>query len=100
MTQVTQPAGLPPQTRGTDAQTPDPDALVGAVAHDYSSDPFPVLGIDHIRFVVGNARQAAHFYATAFGMPPVASRGPEQGYRDHATHLYHAVLVRIALLCA
>ncbi len=94
MTQVTQPAGLPPQTRGTDAQTPDPDALVGAVAHDYSSDPFPVLGIDHIRFVVGNARQAAHFYATAFGMTPVAYRGPEQGYRDHAEYVLTAGQVR------
>ncbi len=32
------------------------------------NDDFPVEGIDYVHFVVGNARQAAHFYSTAFGM--------------------------------
>jgi 4-hydroxyphenylpyruvate dioxygenase len=50
-------------------------------------DPFPVKGIDHLRFYVGNARQAAHFYSTAFGMTLAAYRGPEQGYRDHAEYV-------------
>jgi 4-hydroxyphenylpyruvate dioxygenase len=58
------------------------DALVGAVAHDDSHDPFPVRGMDHVRFHVGNARQAAHWYATAFGMCISAYRGPETGHRD------------------
>ncbi|HEX2297952.1 MAG TPA: 4-hydroxyphenylpyruvate dioxygenase, partial [Pseudonocardiaceae bacterium] len=35
----------------------------------------------------GNARQAAHFYSTAFGMTPVAYRGPEKGYRDAAEYV-------------
>jgi 4-hydroxyphenylpyruvate dioxygenase len=43
-----------------------------------TTDPFPVKGIDHVTFVVGNAKQAAHFYSTAFGMTCVAYRGPEQ----------------------
>ncbi|HUR74122.1 MAG TPA: 4-hydroxyphenylpyruvate dioxygenase [Sporichthya sp.] len=43
---------------------------------------FPLLGLDHLRFEVGNARQAAHYYSTAFGMTCVAYRGPEHGYRD------------------
>jgi 4-hydroxyphenylpyruvate dioxygenase len=63
------------------------DDLVGAVAHDTSRDPFPVTGLDHLRFVVGNARQAAHYYSTAFGMTCVAYRGPEQGYRDCAEYV-------------
>ena len=63
------------------------DQLVGAVAHDISRDPFPVAGIDHITFVVGNAKQAAHYYSTAFGMTCVAYRGPEQGFRDHAEYV-------------
>ncbi len=58
------------------------DALVGAVVHDITADPFPVIGMDHIRFAVGNARQAAHYYSSAFGMTCVAYRGPEQGQRD------------------
>src|SRR5882757_10086831 len=56
--------------------------LIGAVEHDDSADPFPVIGMDHIRFYVGNAKQAAHYYSTAFGMTCVAYRGPENGSRD------------------
>jgi 4-hydroxyphenylpyruvate dioxygenase len=63
------------------------DELVGAVPHDVSSDPFPVTGLDHLRFYVGNAKQAAHYYSTAFGMTCVAYRGPEQGFRDHAEYV-------------
>src|SRR3954452_7580189 len=65
----------------------DADRLVGAVAHDTSHDPFPVTGLDHVRFYVGNAKQAAHYYSTAFGMTCVAYRGPEQGERDHAEYV-------------
>ncbi len=65
----------------------DLDALIGAVAHDIAEDPFPVKGLDYIRFYVGNAKQAAHFYSSGFGMTAVAYRGPEQGYRDHAEYV-------------
>jgi 4-hydroxyphenylpyruvate dioxygenase len=58
------------------------DALIGAVEHDDAADPFPVIGMDHVRFYVGNAKQAAHYYSTAFGMTCVAYRGPETGERD------------------
>ena len=47
-----------------------------------AADQFPVTGMDAAVFAVGNARQAAHFYATAFGMRCVAYRGPETGSRD------------------
>ena len=94
MTKLDQPPVLPPAAGTGVGET---DALVGAVPHDHAADPFPVLGIDHIRFAVGNARQAAHFYATAFGMTPVAYRGPEQGYRDHAEYLLTAGQVRFVL---
>ncbi|QSB14943.1 4-hydroxyphenylpyruvate dioxygenase [Natronosporangium hydrolyticum] len=63
------------------------DDLIGAVPHDISDDPFPVNGVDHLRFVVGNAKQAAHYYSTAFGMSCFAYRGPEQGYPDHAEYV-------------
>ncbi len=48
---------------------------------------FPLDGWDHIRFVVGNARQASHFYATAFGMRLTAYRGPETGSHDLAEYV-------------
>ena len=63
------------------------DILIGAVEHDISHDPFPVKGIDYVQFVVGNAKQAAHYYSTAFGMTCVAYRGPETGYPDHAEYV-------------
>ena len=52
-----------------------------------ATDVFPVKGVDHLQFIVGNAKQAAHYYSTAFGMTCVAYRGPEQGYRDHAEYV-------------
>jgi 4-hydroxyphenylpyruvate dioxygenase len=51
------------------------------------SDPFPVEGVDHVRFAVGNAKQAAHYYSTAFGMRCVGYRGPETGFRDLAEYV-------------
>jgi 4-hydroxyphenylpyruvate dioxygenase len=63
------------------------DALIGAVPYDIAEDPFPVRGLDHLYFVVGNARQAAHYYSTAFGMTCVAYRGPEQGYPESAEYV-------------
>jgi 4-hydroxyphenylpyruvate dioxygenase len=65
----------------------DLNELIGAVEHDVSHDPFPLTGLDHVLFYVGNAKQAAHYYSTAFGMTLVAYRGPEQGYRDHAEYV-------------
>ena len=47
-----------------------------------NEDSFPIDGIDAVVFAVGNARQAAHFYSSAFGMRVVAYRGPETGSRD------------------
>jgi 4-hydroxyphenylpyruvate dioxygenase len=73
------------------------DELVGAVAHDSSADPFPVNGIDYLTFMVGNARQAAHYYSTAMGMTCVAYRGPEQGYKDHAEYVMTSGRVRFVL---
>jgi 4-hydroxyphenylpyruvate dioxygenase len=74
------------------------DQLVGAVAHDISHDPFPVQGIDHVTFVVGNAKQSAHYYSTAFGMTLVAYRGPETGHRDVAEYVLRAGSARFVFV--
>ncbi|WP_407676907.1 4-hydroxyphenylpyruvate dioxygenase [Phytohabitans aurantiacus] len=60
---------------------------VMAAPQDVSRDPFPVTGLDYVHFMVGNAKQAAHYYSTAFGMTCVAYRGPEQGFRDYAEYV-------------
>jgi 4-hydroxyphenylpyruvate dioxygenase len=73
------------------------ETLIGAVEHDISHDPFPVKGMDHVRFAVGNAKQAAHYYSTAFGMTCVAYRGPETGHRDYAEYVLVAGAARFVL---
>jgi 4-hydroxyphenylpyruvate dioxygenase len=61
------------------------------------ADAFPVEAVDHLRFAVGNARQAAHFYATAFGMRLTAYRGPETGSRDLAEFVLESGAARFVL---
>src|SRR5690349_17440527 len=51
------------------------------------ADDFPVTGMDAVVFAVGNARQAAHYYSTAFGMRAVAYRGPETGWPEEACYV-------------
>jgi len=61
--------------------------LVGLVEYDASSDPFPVIAMDYVGFVVGNATQTANFYQLAFGMELEAYRGPESGVRDSKSYV-------------
>lgn len=51
------------------------------------ADPFPVQGMHAVVFAVGNAKQAAHYYSTAFGMRRVAYSGPETGSRETASYV-------------
>jgi 4-hydroxyphenylpyruvate dioxygenase len=73
------------------------DALVGAVQHDEAADRFPVRSMDHVHFWVGNARQAAHWYSTAFGMQVAAYSGPETGQRETASYVLTSGKARFVL---
>src|SRR5678809_1586048 len=68
-----------------------------ATALTRTDDPFPVRGLDHLAFMVGNARQAAHYYSTAFGMTCVAYRGPETGFPDYAEYVLTSGRARFVL---
>ncbi|GGZ80134.1 4-hydroxyphenylpyruvate dioxygenase [Streptomyces echinoruber] len=61
------------------------------------ADPFPVKGMDAVVFAVGNAKQAAHYYATAFGMKLVAYSGPENGSRETASYVLESGSARFVL---
>ncbi|MGW7519253.1 4-hydroxyphenylpyruvate dioxygenase [Streptomyces sp. NPDC054796] len=61
------------------------------------ADPFPVKGMDAVVFAVGNAKQAAHYYSTAFGMKLVAYSGPENGSRETASYVLESGSVRFVL---
>jgi 4-hydroxyphenylpyruvate dioxygenase len=62
-----------------------------------SSDPLDFHSIDYVEFYVSNARQAAHFYRTAFGFKPTAYAGLETGVRDRASWLLTGGAVRLVL---
>ncbi|RAJ69704.1 4-hydroxyphenylpyruvate dioxygenase [Streptomyces sp. Amel2xB2] len=61
------------------------------------ADPFPVKGMDAVVFAVGNAKQAAHYYSTAFGMKLVAYSGPENGSRETASYVLESGSARFVL---
>ena len=60
-------------------------------------EEFPVEAVDHVHFYVGNAKQAAHYYSTAFGMRCTAYRGPETGSRDSASYVLESGGARFVL---
>jgi 4-hydroxyphenylpyruvate dioxygenase len=70
---------------------------LGRAPQPRRDDPFPVKGMDAIVFAVGNARQAAHYYSTAFGMRCVAYKGPETGSRDEAAYVLESGGARFVL---
>src|SRR6516165_637243 len=63
-------------------------------------DFLPLNGTDYVEFYVGNARQAAHFYRTAFGFRLAAYRGPETGTRDRASYVLVQNKIRLVLTTA
>jgi 4-hydroxyphenylpyruvate dioxygenase len=50
------------------------------------ADFLPLQGTDYVEFYVGNAKQAAHYYMSAFGFQPLAYAGPETGIKDRASY--------------
>jgi 4-hydroxyphenylpyruvate dioxygenase len=55
--------------------------------HQPHEDFLPLEGTDYVEFYVGNAKQAAHFYKTAFGFQSIAYSGPETGVKDRASYV-------------
>ncbi|MGB3154518.1 MAG: VOC family protein, partial [Chitinophagaceae bacterium] len=51
------------------------------------TDFLPLQGTDYVEFYVGNAKQAAHFYKTAFGFQSLAYAGPETGMKDKVSYV-------------
>jgi 4-hydroxyphenylpyruvate dioxygenase len=63
-------------------------SVITATANTVSqqTDFLPLQGTDYVEFYVGNAKQAAHFYKTAFGFQSLAYAGPETGIKDIASY--------------
>ncbi len=61
------------------------------------TDFLPLLGTDYVEFYVGNAKQSAHYYISAFGFSPLAYAGPETGVKDRASYVVRQNKLTIVL---
>ena len=67
------------------------------LAQDQTTDFLPLHGTDYIELIVGNAKQAAHFYKTAFGFQSLAYSGLETGSRNQASYVLKQGKIRLVL---
>jgi 4-hydroxyphenylpyruvate dioxygenase len=65
-----------------------------------TEDFLPLNGTDHIEFYVGNAKQSAYYYQSAWGYELVAYAGPETGVRDRASYVLQQGKIRLVLTTA
>jgi 4-hydroxyphenylpyruvate dioxygenase len=70
----------------------NPKAVVESTA-----DFLPLHGTDYIELYVGNAKQSAHFYKTAFGFQDYAYAGPETGVKDKVSYVLIQDKIRLML---
>lgn len=62
-----------------------------------AGDFLPLLGTDHIELFVGNAKQAAHYYMSAWGFQPLAYAGLETGIKDRVSYVLVQDKIRLVL---
>lgn len=62
-----------------------------------AEDFLPLLGTDHIELYVGNAKQAAHYYMSAWGFQPLAYAGLETGQKDRVSYVLQQDKIRLVL---
>ncbi len=65
----------------------DTEILKASPKDKPQTDFLPLSGTDYVEFYVGNAKQAAHYYKTAFGFQSLAYAGPETGVKDRASYV-------------
>jgi len=62
-----------------------------------AQDFLPINGTDYVELYVGNAKQAAHYYKTAFGFQSLAYAGLETGVRDRTSYVLQQGKIRLVL---
>lgn len=60
--------------------------IINDTVQSVTTDFLPLEGTDYVEFYVGNAKQAAHYYMSAFGFQALAYAGPETGVKDRASY--------------
>lgn len=64
---------------------------------DEAEDFLPLLGTDYVELYVGNAKQSAHYYKTAFGFQSEAYAGLETGVKDRVSYVLKQDKIRLVL---
>ncbi|MDP3944905.1 MAG: 4-hydroxyphenylpyruvate dioxygenase [Lutibacter sp.] len=62
-----------------------------------AQDFLPLLGTDYVEMYVGNAKQAAHYYKTAFGFQSLAYAGLETGLTDRTSYVLVQDKIKLVL---
>src|SRR5260370_41225698 len=62
-----------------------------------AGDWLPLNGTDYVEFYVGNAKQCAHYYKTAFGFQSCAYSGLETGNKETASYVLKQDKIRLVL---
>lgn len=62
-----------------------------------AEDFLPLLGTDYVELIVGNAKQSAHYYKTAFGFKSLAYAGLETGVKDKVSYVLEQDKIRLVL---
>ena len=62
-----------------------------------AEDFLPLLGTDYVELYVGNAKQAAHYYQSAWGFQPLAYAGLETGMTDRVSYVLVQDKIRLVL---
>ncbi|WP_378186200.1 4-hydroxyphenylpyruvate dioxygenase [Aquimarina sp. W85] len=73
--------------------SPDNLEKINAQAEDF----LPLLGTDYVELYVGNAKQAAYYYQTAWGFEPIAYAGLETGLKDRVSYVLQQDKIRLVL---
>ncbi len=62
-----------------------------------AEDFLPINGTDYVELYVGNAKQQAHYFQTAFGFQPIAYAGLETGRKESVSYVLQQDKVRLVL---
>lgn len=75
-----------------DNKTPELEKVI-----EGAEDFLPLLGTDFVELYVGNAKQAAYYYQTAWGFEPIAYSGLETGRKDSVSYVLQQGKIRLVL---
>jgi len=64
---------------------------------EQAEDFLPINGTDYVELYVGNAKQAAHYYMSAWGFQPLAYKGLETGSQDSVSYVLAQDKIRLVL---